>query len=80
MEYKNNFICSKKRDKWCIKNACGCKSDCSQLYACENCSNSYIPYSQEPCASCYFQSKEGVRKYILEQMNSRRGHQTGEKV
>lgn len=64
---EDSFKCRYRRgDGRCDRDACRCKKDCSLKYACQNCTHSIIPYSQEPCASCYFQSKESMRKLILE--------------
>ena len=65
---EDSFKCRYKRgDGKCgLDGCCKCKKKCDKKYICSECSNSYIPYSQEPCASCYFKDKESMRQYIMD--------------
>lgn len=67
MGLNDNFKCRLKRgDGKCGLDGCKCKKKCDRKYLCQECASSIIPYSQEPCASCYFRDKETMRMYIMD--------------
>lgn len=63
---KDSFHCTHLRgDGRCKRSGRLCSAQCQSRLKCEECEFSNLPPSQEPCAECFFLTKETMRQYIL---------------